>query len=108
MDGTWIDGWDDLHFESDTFMLGALVAMILPPIFSIIVQTRWKPEVKGLVALVLCVLVSLGVAALTGKITTQSDLANALVPVITLTFVMYRQFWKPSTITTEIEERTNV
>lgn len=91
--------------EGSVLLVSALVAQFMPPLIAVIVRQSWSSQVKGLVAIVLCLLVAIPIVYLQGQWNSESYLTSAIT-VFTLTAVMYRQFWKPSGIAPRIERAT--
>ncbi len=48
---------------SESFVLwSTIVGFVLPPVLAVIMQARWRPEVKGLVTFLACLTAATGIA----------------------------------------------
>ena len=45
-----------------------IVGFLLPPVLAVVLQARWRPEVKGVVAFVACLIAATGTATIQGRI----------------------------------------
>ena len=84
----------------------AMGALVVPPIIAIINQRRWPSQVKGLVALAVCLLYALAVVWIRGGVDLQHWRNSALV-IGAAAFAMYKLWWQPSGIAPAIEAVTS-
>jgi hypothetical protein len=94
---------DDLNLNPDDL---TFAVFILPPVIAIINQTHWRDEVRGLVALLACMVYSLGITLL------RQDLdwtmwRDTVLQVMAGAFAAYKLFWKPTNIAPDIEAATS-
>jgi uncharacterized membrane protein YqaE (UPF0057 family) len=82
-----------------------IIGLILPPIIAVINQAHWSPTIKGIVALVVCGLVALGVEEVRGT-PNWHDWRNTALLIAGAAIISYRQFWQPSLIAPTIEAKT--
>lgn len=92
-------------FDTNLVMYSALLGSVIPALIAAINRSTWQPEQKGLMALLLCVVAAIPVAAFLGKLDTANWVTSALI-VFTLSQVLYKTFWQPSGIAPVIEEIT--
>jgi hypothetical protein len=90
--------------DADTWTIAAGAA--LPPIIAIINQRHWAPQLKAVVALAVCFLASLGLAALRGPLDWH-DWRRTAVLVTGAALATYRWLWQPSQIAPAIEAATS-
>lgn len=79
--------------------------LILPPVISVINQRTWSREIRGIVALLVCLLYSVLITALRSDLDWE-DWRNVILQVMVGTFGAYKLFWEPSNISHRIEEAT--
>jgi VIT1/CCC1 family predicted Fe2+/Mn2+ transporter len=85
----------------------AFVGLVMPLVVSLVNQTHWKSQIKGLVA----ILVSLVAAFLTSWIAGDlngKSFATSFLIVLGATLTTYRIFWKPTGIADTVESATTV
>jgi hypothetical protein len=85
----------------------ALIGFALPLVIALINQWKWSPKVKGIVALLACVLAAVIAVALRGDLN-WSDWRNTAVVVTGVALVSYHTLWKPSTVAPGLERATSV
>jgi len=80
--------------------------LVLPPVIAVINQRTWSREVRGTVALAVCLLYSVLVTALRSDVD-WAEWRNVILQVMIGTFGAYKLFWEPSNISHRIEEATD-
>lgn len=80
---------------------------VMPPVIALLNQRQWSAQMKGLVALLACLLVALGVEAARGPLALASWRDTALV-VAGSAFAGYRLWWQPSGIAPAVETATTL
>ena len=83
-----------------------VVGSLLPNLTAVIVQARWRAEVRGLVTFGVCVVAGLLIAVLQGQIGNGRDVATSVTAVLITSQVLYQTLWKPSGIAPAIERAT--
>jgi len=81
--------------------------LILPPIIAVINQKTWSREVRGLVALGVCLLYSTLIAVLVADLDWH-QWRNVVLQVLVVTFAAHKLFWQPSHLTGKIEDATQL
>jgi hypothetical protein len=81
---------------------GTLIALVLPVLISIIIQTKMSTAVQSIVALATCTAVTFLVNAAEGE-----PLGQGLGAVIATSFVAYKTFYEPTGIAGKVEDMTN-
>jgi hypothetical protein len=92
---------------SNLQIASAFVGIVMPLVVSVVNQTHWKSQIKGLVA----ILVSLVAAFLTSWIAGDlngKSFATSFLIVLGATLTTYRVFWKPTGIADSVERATTV
>lgn len=84
-----------------------LAAAVLPPVVALINQRRWPAQLKGLVALAVCLLYATLAVWLRGPIV-FSAWRDAALTVAGTAFAAYRLWWQPSGIAPAVEAATSV
>jgi hypothetical protein len=82
-----------------------VVSFVLPPVISVIQQTRWSARVQSVVAFVVYLIVAAVWALLNGIFTAASFVVAALV-VFVIAGNSYKLLWKPTGIASAIEAAT--
>ncbi len=94
-------------FRDVTLIQNFFLGMLLPLVIAFINQCRWPATVKGIVALLVCVISAVVVEVLRGDITFV-DWGSTIVVVLTTAFGFYKVLWQPSEIAPRIERATSV
>ncbi len=84
----------------------AIGALVLPPAIAVVNQLRWPPQLKGIIAFLVCAGYALLIAVLRGPVD-FADWRNTLLVVAGSAFIAYRVFWHPSGIAGAIEGATS-
>jgi hypothetical protein len=84
----------------------AVAVILLPPFIAVINQKRWSREVRGLVALGVCLVYAVVVTLLVGL--PWASWRNIAWQVLLVTVAAYKLFWQPSNLTEKIEEVTDI
>ena len=92
---------------SNYVMWTGLVAFLLPPVLSIVMQQGWSAQAKSVVAFVACVVAAVGLAFWQGNLDGRDVAASALV-IVTVAQATYQGFWRPSGISGAVESRTTL
>ena len=85
-----------------------VVGFVLPPVLAVVMQARWRPEVKGLVAFAACLAAAAGTVWLRGDPGRGEDLTGSALLVFAGAIATYRLYWKPTGIAPAIERATDV
>ena len=85
----------------------AVVAFCLPPVLSVLIQSKWTARVKAMVFFGVSLIAAAGTAYFQGDLTGRRWLDAALI-IVAGAAAFYHGFWKPSTVAPTIEERTNL
>lgn len=80
---------------------------VMPPLIAVLNQCRWSPPVKGVSALVACLLVALGMEFLRGPLAVSGWRDTAMV-VAASAFASYKVWWRPSGIAPALEDATSL
>lgn len=85
-----------------------MAAVVLPPLVALINQRRWPAQVKGLVALLVCLAYAL-VAALmrSDDALSFADWRDTALTVAGSAFAAYQLWWRPSGLAPAIESATS-
>ena len=92
---------------SNLQIASAFVGIVMPLVVSLINQTHWRPQIKGLVAVLVSLVASLLTSWISGDLTGKS-FATSFIIVLGATITTYRVFWKPTGIADSIEKATTV
>jgi hypothetical protein len=87
-------------------VIDALIGMVMPGLIALLNQRHWDARVKGLVALVSCVVVATLVELFRGDVN-WADWRGTVVVVTSSALVTYHVWWKPSTIAPTVEAATS-
>jgi hypothetical protein len=93
--------------DGNVLVWGAVAGAILPPLLAIVIQPRWRAELKGLVALAVCCAVALAICWLAGDLSREQDVATAILTVFGVAQALYATYWRPSGIAPAIERATS-
>lgn len=93
------------NFGDNLTLLSALLGSMMPAAIAVILRRNWSSEVKGAVALVLCLIAAALLTWQTGNLNAADYVRSALI-VFTMAQVLYQTYWKPSEIAPSIESRT--
>lgn len=85
--------------------LSALVGALLPTVVAVVNQPRWPAWGRALATALVCVVAGFVAALSAGDLTGKTWLESAGV-VFAAALVAYHAYWKPSGITTAIEQKT--
>jgi hypothetical protein len=89
-------------------MWAAIVGFVLPPVIAIIVQEKWKPGLKAIVAFGACLLSAVGTVYLQGPDTfTLSRWVTASLTTLTVAIATYHGLWRPTGTAPAIEHSTS-
>jgi hypothetical protein len=92
-----------MDFQTTT---DVIIGMVMPGLIALINQAHWDAKVKGLVALVSCLIVSTLVALFRGGLD-WADWRNTVVVLTGSALVTYHVWWKPSTVAPTLEVATS-
>jgi hypothetical protein len=81
------------------------VAVAMPLVVGMVVQSRWSKQLKGIVALVACGLAGLGSVIFAGA--ELDDLKIVIPAVILASQAAYHTFWKPTGLVPLLEQATD-
>jgi hypothetical protein len=79
---------------------------VMPPVIALLNQRHWSPQLKGIIALIACLLCAVLVEFLRGPVHLSGWRDTALV-VTGSAFASYRLWWQPSRIAPAIEQATS-
>ena len=95
-------------FRDPALIQNFVVGMLLPLLISVVNQARWPKPVKGIVALLMCLLAAAVVEMVRGGLTfTGIDYGATVIVIFTTAFGFYQLLWKPSAIGPGIEAATS-
>ncbi len=83
-----------------------IVGFLLPPVLAVVMQARWRPEVKGMVAFVACLIAATGTVTIQGQIGDGTALTTSFLLIFSGAIATYRLYWHPTGITPAIERPT--
>lgn len=92
--------------DNPTLLAGS-VAFFLPVILAAVMQLKWSPQVRSIVAFVVCVLVAVAIAYVHGNLD-GPDVVQQVLVILTVAQATYVGFWKPSGVTGRIASVTEV
>jgi hypothetical protein len=84
----------------------AVVSVVMPLIVAVVVQSHWRKELKGAVALAACLIAGIGSVFITG--TDIQDLAVVIPLVLVASQTSYHTFWKPTGLVPNLEAATDL
>ena len=85
----------------------AVVAFCLPPVLSVLIQSKWTARVKAMVFFGVCLIAAAGTAYFQGDLTGRRWLDAALI-IVAGAAAFYHGFWKPSTSPRRSRRSTNL
>jgi hypothetical protein len=85
-----------------------IVGFVLPPVLAALMQARWRPEVKGVVAFAACLVAATGTVALQGHLGNGTALTTSFLLIFTGAITTYRLYWRPTGIVPLIERATDI
>src|SRR5262245_18984366 len=88
-------------------LASAFVGIVMPLVVSTVNQTHRKPQMKGLVAILVSVVASFLTSWIAGDLNGRSFATSFLI-VLGATLTTYRVFWKPSGISDSVETATTI
>jgi hypothetical protein len=93
--------------------IDAIVAMALPAVLALIMQRSWSWQFKANVAWVVCLIVSVGIAAAQGLLVgldwaSAAAIGTKFGVILTIASQSYDKFWKPTQIAPRIEAATDL
>lgn len=94
-------------FDDNLTLYMAALGWIIPMIISLVKQSGWSKQAKGLVAALVSVASAMIAAAIAGHWNPE-DVTRSVLIVLTLSQVSYVTFWKSSGIDDSIERSTSV
>jgi ABC-type uncharacterized transport system permease subunit len=83
----------------------AFVGFVMPLVVSLVNQTHWRPQIKGLVAILVSLVASFLTSWIAGDLNGKSFATSFLI-VLGATLTTYRVFWKPTGIADSVEKAT--
>lgn len=93
---------------TDPLVLWSTVAgFALPPVLAVVMQARWRPETKGIVAFAACLIAAVGTVWLRGDLGRGEDLTTGFLLVFGGAIGTYRLYWRPTGIAPAIERATD-
>jgi hypothetical protein len=92
---------------SETLALwSTIVGFLLPPVMAVVMQARWRPELKGVVVFLACLVAATGTVSLQGQIGDVTALMTSILLIFAGVITTYRLYWRPSGIAPLVERRT--
>lgn len=82
------------------------VAVVMPLIVGVVVQSNWSKQQKGMVALIACVAAGFGSVFFAGA--NLSDLRIVIPAILVASQASYHAFWKPTGLVPHLEKSTDV
>ena len=95
----------DQHVQALATYTG-IVSVIMPLIVAVVVQSHWRKELKGAVALAASLIAGLGSVFING--TDFKDLGVVIPAVLVASQVSYHTFWKPTGLGPNLEAATDL
>ena len=92
---------------SDYQMLSLLIGFVLPLVISVIQQPSWSKPLRAWVTLAVCVITGFLIVYTTGQLNGKSLVTSILI-VLVAALATYSKFWKPSSLSPVIEQRTAI
>ena len=94
---------------SDPLVLwSTIVGFVLPPVLAVIMQSRRRPEVKGLAAFLACLAAATGMVSLQGNLGNGTALTTSFLLIFAGAIATYRLYWCPTGIAPLIERATDL
>lgn len=88
-------------------LANALVGFLLPHAIALVNQQHWGPRLKAAVAFAACAAAGTLTSYLAGALT-PGDIVLSALTIFGAAQVSYQQLWRPTGITTAIEQKTTV
>lgn len=85
-----------------------ITGFLLPLVLAFLIQSGWKRSTQAVVAFATSAAVVLVQLYLRGDLHGGAEITTSILKVVALTTAFYNGFWKPTTVTTNIEEKSNV
>lgn len=92
---------------SNLVQWAAIVAFFVPIVMSLLNQSGWSAQIKAVLFFGVSLIAAAGTAYFQGDLTGKRWLDAALV-IVPAAAAFYHGFWKPSGVTTAIEETTTI
>lgn len=89
-------------------MWALVVGFLLPPVLALVQQTQWSDRLRSVVAFVACLIAGAGTVYVQQEEWDWSDWMSTSLVVLVTAVATFRNFWKPTGISTAIEQKTNV
>ena len=93
-------------FDGSPALLAGVVAFLLPPVLSVLMQAGWSAQAKAVVAFVVCLGVAAVIVYVNGMLDAADYVRTALI-VLTVTQATYQGFWRPSGVSPAILSATS-
>jgi hypothetical protein len=93
---------------SDTASWAALLGIVTPLGVALVNQTKWSPQVKTLVAVVVAVAVGVLDALAHGQLQHPGTVVGAVVLVLGASQAAYHLLWQPGDVAPALERATSV
>ena len=97
---------DFTDLGDNMFLLSAVLGFIMPAIVSMVINSSWSSQAKGVASMLVSVLLGAIVTWIAGHWDGE-DLTRSILIVFFIGTVMHRLFWKTSGIGPSIEQATN-
>src|SRR5690606_34373649 len=100
---------NDIDFGNigdNLFLLSAVLGAIMPAITSLVIQSTWSSQTKGVVSAAISVVIGLIATWIAGHWNSE-DLTTSILTVFFVGTVLHRNFWNTSGIGPAIERATN-
>lgn len=92
---------------SNLLMWSLVIGFFMPPVQSVIQQTKWSARFRALVNFLACAIAGAGIAYFQGDFSDRRFVESSLVVLVTAISV-YSGTWKPSGISPTIEKATSL
>lgn len=93
---------------SNADMYLVIVGFLMPLLISVLIKSTWPSWARGLFAFVACVVVAAIDIFFISRTFDPNDLVRSILIVFFLAIATYHFWWKPSQITTKVEENVNL
>lgn len=92
---------------SNLQMWALIVGFALPPVLSLVMQSKWPAQFQALVGFAACAVAGAGTAYFQGDLTGRRFVEAGLVVLVT-SIATYHGLWKPTKVAPTIETKTNL
>jgi ABC-type uncharacterized transport system permease subunit len=91
---------------SNLEMWSLVVGFFMPLVIAAVQRSTWQPPLRALVALIMCIIASLGTVWFAGEFNTD-DVISSILLVLVTSISTYKGLWKPTAVAPKIEAATS-